>query len=539
MHVLLYVPDNQITENFLPNLWPFLLQSLTPQEHQVTIINGNVVRWTEEQMVAFLREQKVDLVGMGFMTRTAQKAYEVAAAIRSRTDIPVVMGGPHVTAVPDEPLGLTGHPRYADAVVAGEADDLWPAVLEDAASGCLKELYVAGTNGGYGAKPSLENYPGISWEQVDLRPFNLMRSVPGPIQRLLKAMSLPFEKAYLIPVESGRGCPYGCDFCWVTGFFGQEVRFRTNESVIRELLLLKSLAKRDKALVVAFFIDDNLAINRKRTKALLREMIRRDACVPWVGQISINLLEDEELVELIAASGGRFIFAGLESMEAANLKAAHKQFNRPARYKAVLENLARHDVYAITSFIIGMDEDRIGVGSRIAKELETWPPGLPVFGLLTPFPGTRLYERFQEEKRLVRPEHWLDFQPYVTTFEPKHLSASEAENEVRASWTGAYGPAAFRHTQKWMRNNKKPFFHGFMMFLARLVFRSIYFPQRTRWDWFKLLIRNSPTMLDVIRSGLHYSWKRRRSRKLATRATPDLNRSRNAGDVCAETKPPS
>ncbi|RPJ54909.1 MAG: hypothetical protein EHM23_27810, partial [Acidobacteria bacterium] len=100
MNILLHVPDNQITNNFLPQLWPFLLESLTPGEHQVTIVDGNVVHWGEEQIVQFVRDQKVDLVGMGFMTRMAQKAYRLGRAIRTETGVPVVFGGPHVTAVP-------------------------------------------------------------------------------------------------------------------------------------------------------------------------------------------------------------------------------------------------------------------------------------------------------------------------------------------------------------------------------------------------------------------------------------------------------
>ena len=95
----------------------------------------------------------------------------------------------------------------------------------------------------------------------------------------------------MVPIESGRGCPYGCDFCTVTGFFGDSIRFRTNESVVTELLAIKKRAARDQGAVGVFFIDDNFAINVKRTKSLLREIIARNATVPWVAQISINLSE--------------------------------------------------------------------------------------------------------------------------------------------------------------------------------------------------------------------------------------------------------
>ena len=105
MHILLYVPDNQVTNNFIPQLWPFVLQRLTPREHRVTIIDGNALHYEADELVNFILQNKVDLVGMGFMTRMAQKAYRMAAAIRQATTVPIVMGGPHVTEVPDEPLG--------------------------------------------------------------------------------------------------------------------------------------------------------------------------------------------------------------------------------------------------------------------------------------------------------------------------------------------------------------------------------------------------------------------------------------------------
>ena len=145
-------------------------------------------------------------------------------------------------------------------------------------------------------------------------------------------------------MESGRGCPYGCEFCTVTGFFGDSIRFRTNESVVNELLRLKARAKAEGGQIAVFFIDDNFAINVKRTKSLLRDIIAADAQVYWVAQISANLLRDEELVDLIAASGGKWIFIGMESIDPANLAAVNKGFNKPGEYAAVLDRLARRNV---------------------------------------------------------------------------------------------------------------------------------------------------------------------------------------------------
>lgn len=494
MHILLYVPDNHVTRNFLPQLWPFLLRQLTPAPHQVTIIDGNATRLSDQELARFITANNVDLVGMGFMTRMAQKAYATAAAVRKEAGVPVVLGGPHVTEVPGESLGWNGRERCADSVVLGEADDIWPVVVEDAARNKLKETYGSRETGERNSKPSLESYQAIDWEEVDLSLFDLMRLLPESIRGLLKRMKVPYEKAYMIPVESGRGCPYGCEFCTVTGFFGSHLRFRSNESVIAELLTLKRVAARNRALVNVFFIDDNFAIRRERTKSLLREMIQRDACLPWVAQITANLLRDEELVELIAASGGRFIFMGLESINPESLRSARKQFNRPEEYSGVLQGLARRGVYAITSFIVGMEEDRPGVASSISSEVDTWPPVLPVFGLLTPYPGTPLYDRLQKQGRLVRPEHWLDFKPFRLAFQPNHLSPGQAENEVNESWRKGYGRRSFARTQRWLVDNRKPFDHQVAFLVARLLFRGIYFPQSTPWSWIRLLASNAHTI---------------------------------------------
>ena len=121
MRILLYNPDNGVTRNFMPHLWMFLLKTLTPPGHEVLLIDGNARPMNEAELVAFVREQQIGLVGIGAMTRMVARAYRMADAIRA-TGVPVVMGGPHVTEVPDEALGRDGGPRHADAIALGEAE---------------------------------------------------------------------------------------------------------------------------------------------------------------------------------------------------------------------------------------------------------------------------------------------------------------------------------------------------------------------------------------------------------------------------------
>ncbi len=140
MNILLYNPDNEVTNNFMPHLWMFLLKSLTPSGHKVFLLDGNAQRMSELELVQYVRENHIGLVGIGAMTRMAAKAYRMADAVRAAR-VPVVMGGPHVTEMPDEPLGRDGGPRHADAVALGEADATWPYIVADTERGILKEIY--------------------------------------------------------------------------------------------------------------------------------------------------------------------------------------------------------------------------------------------------------------------------------------------------------------------------------------------------------------------------------------------------------------
>jgi radical SAM superfamily enzyme YgiQ (UPF0313 family) len=492
MRILLYNPDNGVTRNFMPHLWMFLLQALTPPGHEVLLIDGNAQPMDEAAIAQFVREQNIGLVGIGAMTRMIAKAYRIADAIRA-VGVPVVMGGPHVTELADEALGLDGGPRHADAVALGEADETWPLIVNDAVRGELKEIYAPVDEAGKERKPSLNAYPVIPWHSINLDQFNLVPKIATP---LLNRVGEGWGTFRIIPVESGRGCPYGCEFCTVTGFFGDSIRFRTNESVVNELLLLKARARTEKGQIAVFFIDDNFAINVKRTKALLRDIIAAGAQVHWVAQISANLLRDEELVDLIAASGGKWVFIGMESIDPANLKDVNKGFNKPGEYAAVLERLARRNVYAITSFIFGMDNDTVGVAERTLQQVRTWPPGLPIFGLLTPLPATPLYKRLETAGRLTRPKHWKEFIPFAMAHTPLKMTIEEAHEEVKYGWAHAYSPEALAQAVDSL--DDQPLGYRVNIFLARLCFRGIYFPMMGRLAWVKVIAQNRRTIFSLV-----------------------------------------
>ena len=480
----------------MPHLWMFLLKSLTPPEHEVLLIDGNARPMNEQQLVRFAREQKIGLVGIGAMTRMIARAYSFADALRA-AGIPVVMGGPHVTELPAEALGHDGGPRHVDAIALGEADDTWPKIVADAAQGKLKEIYEPVDDLGKERKPSLKSYPVIPWDTIDLEQFNL---IPSMFRRLTERHGSGWKYLNMVPIESGRGCPYGCEFCTVTGFFGDSIRFRTNESVVNELLMLKRRARSERGQICIFFIDDNFAINIKRTKSLLRDIIAAKAQLPWTAQISANLLRDEELVDLIAASHGKWIFIGMESLDAANLSDVNKSFSKPEEYEAVLNRLAKRNIYAITSFILGLDNDTPGVADRTLQHIKRWPPGLPVFSPLTPLPGTPLYSRLQTEGRLTRPRHWLNFAPYTMSHTPLKMTISQAHEELDRAWRNSYGPARNKHVVDLL--TPRSLDTTAMHLLMRLFFRGIYVPQMTKRAWLNLIFQNRRSIFKLLRNAI-------------------------------------
>jgi radical SAM superfamily enzyme YgiQ (UPF0313 family) len=264
--------------------------------------------------------------------------------------------------------------------------------------------------------------------------------------------------------------------------------------------MLKRRARSERGQICIFFIDDNFAINIKRTKSLLRDIIAANAQLPWTAQISANLLRDEELVDLIAASGGKWIFIGMESLDAANLSDVNKNFSKPEEYEAVLNRLAKRNIYAITSFILGLDNDTTGVADRTLEHIKQWPPGLPVFSLLTPLPGTPLYSRLQTEGRLTRPRHWLNFARYTMSHTPLKMTISQAHKELDRAWRMSYSPA--RNEQIVDLLGPRSLNNSAIHFLMRLFFRGIYVPQMTRRAWLNLIFQNRRSIFKLLRNGI-------------------------------------
>jgi radical SAM superfamily enzyme YgiQ (UPF0313 family) len=252
----------------------------------------------------------------------------------------------------------------------------------------------------------------------------------------------------------------------------------------------------------------------------LRAIIDAGAQLPFVAQISVNLLRDEELVDLLAAAGARCLYIGLESIDPANLADVAKGFNKPAEYGAVLDRLSRHNIIPMTGFIFGMDFDEPGVATRTLEQMRSWPPGLPVFSLLVPFPSTPLYARLQAAGRLTRPQHWLDFTPFTMSHTPLKMTIEQVHQELRQAWSASYSAEANAHALDMIPH--KTIGQRLVHFIARLFFRGIYFPQMTKLQWMRLILDNRRSIFKLTRE-VFVAWRPLRDKARRPAPQPDVS----------------
>ena len=329
---------------------------------------------------------------------------------------------------------------------------------------------------------------------------------------------------HVVPIETGRGCPYGCEFCTVTGFFGDSIRFRSNESVVEELLRLKKRAKREKGQMAVFFIDDNLAINKKRLKSLLRDIIAADAQLPWVAQISANLLGDEELVDLIAEAGGKWVFIGMESIDPANMASVNKNFSKPGDYKEVLDRLAKRNIYAITSFIFGMDNDTPGRCDPDRRADRKLGAGTSGFRAAHAVSGDTALHAARKGGQAFAAET-------LAGVRAVRNGAHAVENDHRGSqergkvyaWSSSYSPE--RNAQALEAIKDQPLQYKLSHFVSRMFFRGIYFPQMRRREWLMLFYQNRKSIFGLVKEGFSTWRQARRNSKIQTDALPTVEQA--------------
>lgn len=344
------------------------------------------IRFYDDRMEQIPYDEPTDLVAISVETYTAKRAYQIASEFRRRK-IPVVMGGFHAMLCPEEVAD------YAEAVVVGEAEEIWPQVIDDARHGRLQKVYRAG-------------------ERPPLRGLRPDRSI--------------FRGKRYLPiglVEAGRGCHFKCDFCAIQTVFERTQSRRPVDDILAELETLRGQGKR-----FFFFVDDNITSNMRQAKELYEALIPLK--LRWVSQASINAAHDEEFLDLIKRSGCEGLLIGFESLNPDNLKAMDKGFNTmKGGFEAALINLRRYGIKLYLTFVFGYDEDTVdsfGETVEFAKDHRIY---IGAFNHLTPFPGTPLYDRLVQENRLLYDAWWLDenYRYNMIPFQPKRMSPEELQ----------------------------------------------------------------------------------------------------------------
>jgi len=349
------------------------------------------VRFYDDRMEPVPFDEPTDLVAISVETYTARRAYQIATEYRKRR-VPVVMGGFHATLCPDEVA------RHAEAVVFGEAESLWPEVIDDARHSRLEKFYRQTSRPSLaGLKPNRAIFRGKRYLPIGL-------------------------------VEAGRGCHFKCDFCAVQTVFKSTQTRRPVDDILAELQPLKHEKK------LFFFVDDNITSNLEQAKEFFRGLIPLG--IRWVSQSSINAAHDEEFLDLLARSGCQGVLIGFESLNPENLKDMNKSFNTMrGGFTRALDNLRRHRIRVYGTFIFGYDRDTPECFAETVAFAQEHALYIAAFNHLTPFPGTPLYHRMAEERRLLYESWWLDerYSYNRIPFVPRGMSAEALQQHCLAA----------------------------------------------------------------------------------------------------------
>ena len=353
-----------------------LLAALTPPDHTVTLV--------EEAFAPDDITQDVDLVGITVLTELALRAYRIADTYR-RKAVKVVMGGMHPTVLPDEALA------HADAVVVGEAEGVWPRLVSDAASGQMQRIYRSG-------------------KLTDLK------GLPQPRRELLSRSKYQGGTPIPVGVETSRGCPHDCEFCCIGQTLGQQYRVRPVHEVIAEIESIDS--------PYLFFCDDALGLNRKVAKELFTEMIplRRR----WLAQGTVSLAEDLELLRLMQRSGCLGLLIGFESVQKGTQNEVQKIKHLRVDFHEAMRRFHGEGFGILGSFVFGFDYENKDVFDQTLEFIMKCRMDVVGTRILTPYPGTRVYERLLSEDRLLMRDWWLrGYPPYTLFFQPNGMTADE------------------------------------------------------------------------------------------------------------------
>lgn len=375
-----------------------IIAALTPDHWEVKISDENFVRHTFEP---------ADLVGLTAYTSNAPRAYAIAAEYRAK-GITTIMGGIHASMCPDEAS------RYVDTVVSGEAEGVWGEVLADYEQGKLRPFY----------KASMEE------------------TVHQPIPR----HNLLHPDYIFGSVQTSRGCPFDCEFCTVTSFNGKHFRTRPVEDVLQEISAIQ------KNFLV--FVDDNLVGYSKssyeRSIELFSKMAERGLKKNWMGQVSMNVADNPEVLKAAARSGCRNFFIGFETDDEEQLKSMNKKLNFKrgvSKYDEVVKKVHKHGISVLGAFMFGnMNDTRESMRKR-ADFINRSSIDICQISILTPMPGTRLFDRMKSEGSIAKtnyPDDWKHYDALRAMVNYPGMTAREMDEFMQEIFVKIYNRRTVR-----------------------------------------------------------------------------------------------
>jgi radical SAM superfamily enzyme YgiQ (UPF0313 family) len=387
-------PGKKVTNGFkFSQLTLHVLASLIPPDIDVSAV--------DEDLAEIDQSKSYDIVGITCMTGTARRAYELGDLFRSRGST-VVLGGIHPTALPQEAIA------HADAVVIGEAEGCWAALIEDCRQGRLQKFYKS-------------EYP-------DLAGAPLPRRDLGIDKTLFNTVGL----------ETARGCPYNCEFCSVTDFYGPHIRHRTVAHVVEDV---KRSGSR-----LFLITDDNVTGHPVYSRELFEALAPLG--ITWVGQSSIKLAQDRELLTLARKSGCAALFFGLESVSASGMQSLRKSYNSIPETEEAIRIIQDHGVAFHPSIVLGLDTDTPAIFDDTLEFLHRNRIASLTLNIMTPYPGTKIHQRLEQEGRLISND-WYYYNHKCVVFQPKHMSPEELQDGYRHVLKSFYSPLGVARHIAW------------------------------------------------------------------------------------------
>ena len=366
------------------------LAALTPPDVEILIKN--------ESVEDIDLNMEVDLVGITGYTSQITRGYKLADEFRKR-GVTVVMGGIHVSLNPDEAE------HHADAILIGEAEGIWDRVVSDVQAGRLKKRYM------------LPTYPDMTTPVIPR--YDLVERS--------HYISPPTVKSNLIPVQTARGCPFNCDFCSVVRFQGRKFRMKPIPHILKEIEASES--------DYLFFSDDNVIGDLARAKEFFKAITSLN--IKWMGQFPSTIGRYPELIELAAKSGCFLLFIGFETIIPENLHDVGKSFNQQQNYADVIRRIIDAGITPYGSFVFGFDHDTPDVFNQTLEFLDSTGMPLASFFILTPLPGTVLYQRLSQQNRIID-HHWHNYDLSRVVFQPVHMSPEELQERYWKAFEDFY-----------------------------------------------------------------------------------------------------